>query len=758
MTRCIRILVACIPAMFCGEVTAYEQATHEVMSQYALEHSIVNDPAVGILTALGLGSNVSDNSNPAFLLPSSISTPFLPIRLTPDTLVSLGAHDEDNGLRSLNHFYDPQQGGIALSGVPLTDYPSPKWALAPVGSINNSFYDQTSSYQDAKAYFLSALTSSSKTTRDQNLGLVFETLGHVIHHLQDMSQPQHVRDDSHCDAKKFTFSILGYELTIPGGCKDILAYNPSKYEEYVATLGADLPLAGYPTPDYGTFNSPLSFWTNSPGRGNAEFTSFNFVSAGTNFHFASATTPGPIQTDGIHALPAGASATLTDRNINDLDVLGPMSPTQPLAGDVSFVQTPINDSYNSAFSGSNPRASSLSIFYTDLVQAAADGVVIPAYPYYAFTLNRLNYQVAANILLPRAVAYSTGLINYFFRGQMEITLPSNGVYAFVDDAVNNGGGVGAAGFTKLKLKLRNSTQPGISPPPSNNTVQQEMSGGTLQVIAKYHVNPCYTPDLLGDYAELQDGSNTIIPPQNCSWAQYASTEEQISTSAVLQNQSLSRTTAQELTFDFTANPIPINAHDLTIQVLYHGALGQESDGIAIGFKNISEPTYVTYLNNTDYFSLNSQYVPAVNAWAQIQSNPSLCPPCTQAYVLPVSSQSFSLYINGTQIAGPTNFPIDGYVRVAFLADPGTPVAITDISTLSGETLGGTLDVTPAVVTIFSPPFSVQARGSFRGIRGDQIEALYKADTNPSPPPSELQRISSSPLTDNGPTPIPILFQ
>jgi len=43
-----------------------------------------------------------------------------------------------------------------------------------------------------------------------------------------------------------------------------------------------------------------------------------------------------------------------------------------------------------------------------------------------------DYDAMADLLLPRAVAYSTGLINFFFRGQIEISLPQEGVFAVAD--------------------------------------------------------------------------------------------------------------------------------------------------------------------------------------------------------------------------------------------------------------------------------------------------------------------------------------
>ena len=55
-----------------------------------------------------------------------------------------------------------------------------------------------------------------------------------------------------------------------------------------------------------------------------------------------------------------------------------------------------------------------------------------------YTLHRVNYDAMANLLLPRAVAYSAGLINFFFRGQIDIALPDEGVDALTDHAGDEG--------------------------------------------------------------------------------------------------------------------------------------------------------------------------------------------------------------------------------------------------------------------------------------------------------------------------------
>ena len=54
-------------------------------------------------------------------------------------------------------------------------------------------------------------------------------------------------------------------------------------------------------------------------------------------------------------------------------------------------------------------------------------------------------------------------------------------------------------------------------------------------------------------------------------------------------------------FDFSTDPIPVNATDLFIQVVYRGPLGSEASSVAVGILDVREPTFVTFWNNTDYW-------------------------------------------------------------------------------------------------------------------------------------------------------------
>jgi hypothetical protein len=60
----------------------------------------------------------------------------------------------------------------------------------------------------------------------------------------------------------------------------------------------------------------------------------------------------------------------------------------------------------------------------------------------------------------------------------------------------------------------------------------------------------------------------------------------------------------ELTFDLSESPIPLYATDVYLQVIYHGRLGMEDGAVAVGFKDISEPTPIEDFNNMDRICIN----------------------------------------------------------------------------------------------------------------------------------------------------------
>ncbi len=176
--------------IFAGSAIAYDTPTHRTISELAFAAATLGASTTSTAAFATLGLRPSD----AF--PDSDAQPKVAKRLLSD-----GAVDEDNyfpnaispPVRSVNHFYDPVHNR-ALEPCPIPPcYPSPTWALEDTQTIA----EQRFSFRSARLKLYHALMEETLTDRQQALGETFEDLGHVIHHIQDMAQPQHVRNDYH---------------------------------------------------------------------------------------------------------------------------------------------------------------------------------------------------------------------------------------------------------------------------------------------------------------------------------------------------------------------------------------------------------------------------------------------------------------------------------------------------------------------------------------------------------------------------------
>src|SRR5205814_2024729 len=182
-----------------------------------------------------------------------------------------------------------------------------------------------------------------------------------------------------------------------------------------------------------------------------------------------------------------------------------------------------------------------------------------------YTLNHYNYDDQARLLVPRAVAYSAGLLDFFFRGRLEIGLPDEGVYSIVDHAQfasqNSATDplTGFKGFKEIRLRLSNST-PSIVTSGDGTTVPQGMTSGTLVVVVKFHRNACYRDTLDGE----------ITDPQQFPWCRTDEEEIVVSDALKIPDQgaipmSDAAPGSAELTFKFTDKALPINAWDVLLQ-------------------------------------------------------------------------------------------------------------------------------------------------------------------------------------------------
>jgi len=163
---------------------SYKEKTHEELSENSVIISYLSiDPS--LLTNLGLQPY---NSDQEYINPSDPTG----VNITLRSLFRNGASYEDISNRALNHFYNPVTNlPLPFIGPLPAGSTSPDWALEDNGDVDPGLTGvQEYSYKDAMNYFHLALTSATKEERDLNLGKTFQTLWHVVHHVQDMAQPE----------------------------------------------------------------------------------------------------------------------------------------------------------------------------------------------------------------------------------------------------------------------------------------------------------------------------------------------------------------------------------------------------------------------------------------------------------------------------------------------------------------------------------------------------------------------------------------
>jgi hypothetical protein len=343
-------------------------------------------------------------------------------------IMGYGADIEDTSLdvlvsRAFNHFYNPQPpSGEKLPSyftVNQPNFTSADWALGVYEASGISILDYPSitqksfqrwSYQNAGEHFYNSLASPAPADRRLAISKTIQSLGHVVHHVQDMAQPQHTRIDAHCDAdicKLFNSDDLSiYEIWTGEFLKQ-------------GTINANT-VAGYPVV---TLNQPRDYWHNGSLQGLADFSSQNFVTTDTAFSYDACTLAANCQfllsSLGSHSAslpqPDGDPSTtwITEVPINQ--VISNV-PSGLANGKMTFIGRKMTDRYTNSTINVD-RMATFSIFSERLTKVnRTAGFQLTN----VFSVNKFNIEEQYKILLPRAVGYSTGLINHFFQYRLNI--------------------------------------------------------------------------------------------------------------------------------------------------------------------------------------------------------------------------------------------------------------------------------------------------------------------------------------------------
>jgi len=820
--------------IFAVHAIAYEQATHALITRNALLQSNLigasGEEFSPLVSSLGLdsylplgsseyyfefiGTLVGSNSYQRKAQPyekTILDNLKLKWMQTPiQTWVMFGAIREDDnpsedpptpqdvetGLsRPLHHFFDPYfNKPLSAAGLDAIENDVRKnvdWAIGTKDSFNASNTPESPRRNrftvfDARESMFRALTlmtSSGSSYSDISTGIdatmkqqwrqaywatAFRALGDVLHLNQDMAQPQHTRNEPHsgklCPLNKICLAghTSIYEKYINARALEEKGFNSlSPFRLPVTISISPLALGPYPIPAFAKYTD---YWSTSPGpnsltgKGLADYSNRGFFTAAKNLGSTAYLLPS--------SNPANYTIRSTVPKLWDGSASTDSTPAYVYYGDVP-------DTYQ------QNSASNIPLTTYGMWDQFLSSKSLPN----KYTLNRLNYDAMADLLLPRAVAYSAGLINFFFRGRLDITLPDEGVFALADHAMDDG-------FTLLRAKIRNTT-PAFADP-QGQSQSQNMNGGAFFAVIRYHKDKKYveTLDTAVGAAPCDDYSVVLNVAKLDASTDCRDGVEQIIVSQPVFGESLDAGGQKLVEFDFANSPIPFGMTDVVLQIVYRGPLGSESDAVAVGTLDVSEPTYFTYQNASDYIHLGEHVYtrgevnadPALLALVQPQycvdyrqPPPHLIDGCLEQFALDLTVSFGDLAKPIAQVIGLPNRRLIRFVYLA-LADEGFNPPVAKKGTrrvkVTARRHAGTaakallyqegtclpldpFDIPPRIsqMTVISPTqigYHLDQLGKLRGVNGWYSVSCVVNGDNASPGATDDRNRVMTPLTPMSP--------
>lgn len=349
-------------------------------------------------------------------LNKKISPYWFPEYKTIQQWLQQGSTDEDSPTcRASNHFHDPlktwDSSYVTDSPVLIQkwcrdippvwpQYSNITWATGYKSSdekLLTPMDRQDMSWDNARSYFFSALTATVPVDRDDYFVKTFRSVGQVLHLLEDMAVPAHVRNDfqSH-----LVFNgIKGNSVLAP------ISWWGNAFEYYVKLNPGLISSA---MPSVPAFSSPqvTDFWdTDSNGNvpGLAEFSNANY--------FSNETIPGNNPTL-VHTFPLPQPTGKYDCKDTSPGSGGAKTryvsrepcPSAPGGKVDHFV----------AFSFLTPEAEIKAL----TANPSKRKYVIDNNVYYTYA----NGSNGSDGLLAKAIGYSAALLDYFFRGKIKLEI------------------------------------------------------------------------------------------------------------------------------------------------------------------------------------------------------------------------------------------------------------------------------------------------------------------------------------------------
>jgi len=458
MRKLCFIIIITIASLISGNISAFDnEITHRILTGEAIENSKVK-----INKYLEKNMNLPIGVNT--LLKGKLNLPngaVKPVEWPIKKWLMEGSFLEDvPNCRASNHFHNPlrewtesgmrdqpwfidwwcSEGLYPPENIKsavhwATGYTAPSPGGAKVNTGNAWDWDY------AREYYYTYLTgkdfqgnvvASSQDQREEYFAESLQSLGQVLHVLQDMAVPAHVRDDfkSHLEWFGITLETLFSPNEWIG---EKFEYYVKKHSELIyGAEGGEL-----------TEPSLTKFWDtnnytgqdpdglNSLITGLAEYTNMNFASKNTIF---------------------------AEDFLNDSYIDGGMLPKTVSAED---------NMPDTSFWIEKTGDGEILTYFVKPTYFTGEILIEPDYEvtllYWTFKIDEVCCKKYASKLLPKAVGYSAGLLDYFFRGKMDVTsLP-----IFLDEGTDTN-------LHFLRLKVKNMTES-----------EETMSDGTYNLIFRY---------------------------------------------------------------------------------------------------------------------------------------------------------------------------------------------------------------------------------------------------------------------------------
>jgi len=448
---------------------AFEVGSHAELSDLAVRSSLLDNVLKGQLN-----------------FPAGIEEKLLNGKNVIDLVVE-GSRREDDENRFCNHFHNPlstwSTAGLQIPIpiiCPATNHSSVLWGqgldLQPSG--------KQFAWQNARTNYFEGLTAQTQSEREEKLGLTFRALGQLSHLVQDAAVPAHSRNDPHPLERVLYEGLESFVENTRLNNKTLFTQLTGSSQTFDPSILAATPNDSAPIPiahiiDLTDSDQAAAVPSAGIDQGMAEYSNSNFLSNDTIF--------------------------------------------------INRFTFPREESLGSFFLGIEPLTLLPRIYFPKISDGetfdhfvATSSLFEALIPFgqanLGYVLDRRVFQDYAAKLLPRAIGYSAGLIDYFFRGRMELTVQRP------DQA-------SGSPATSLRVSVRNST-PG-----------EETGSGEMIAVVTFTTGG------------QQSLAASLAQPVN-----------------------LTRD-FQEINFDFSQTPIPPDASNLFLVVVYKGPLGLEEGAV-----------------------------------------------------------------------------------------------------------------------------------------------------------------------------------